>query len=53
MLIEKIQLWEDDQNVALYTYILNNSMEYQKDQKRPAVLICPGGGISGNLRQRG
>ncbi|MBT2756912.1 alpha/beta hydrolase [Mesobacillus foraminis] len=47
MLIEKINLWDDDEDVALHTYILTNSKEYQKDQKRPAVLICPGGGYLG------
>ena len=42
MLIEKIQLWEDSETVTLHTYILHNSMEFQKDQLRPAVVICPG-----------
>jgi acetyl esterase/lipase len=47
MLIEKIQLWEDSETVTLHSYILNNSMEFQKDQLRPAVVICPGGGYLG------
>jgi acetyl esterase/lipase len=47
MLIEKIQLWEDSEIGTLHTYILNNSMEFQKDQLRPAVVICPGGGYLG------
>ncbi|WP_462409545.1 alpha/beta hydrolase [Neobacillus sp. Marseille-QA0830] len=47
MLIEKIQLWDDNDSVTLHTYILNNSMEFQKDQLRPAVVICPGGGYLG------
>ncbi|MBT2654027.1 hypothetical protein J7E81_02050 [Bacillus sp. ISL-18] len=47
MLIEKIQLWDENEMVTLHTYILNNSMEFQKDQLRPAVVICPGGGYLG------
>jgi acetyl esterase/lipase len=47
MKIEKIQLWEDRDDVTLHTYILHNSMEFQKDQQRPAVVICPGGGYLG------
>ena len=47
MLMEKIQLWDDSETVTLHTYILHNSMEFQKDQLRPAVVICPGGGYLG------
>jgi acetyl esterase/lipase len=47
MLIEKIQLWDDSETVTLHSYILDNSMEFQKDQLRPAVVICPGGGYLG------
>ena len=47
MLIEKIQLWDESEMVTLHAYILNNSMEFQKDQLRPAVVICPGGGYLG------
>jgi acetyl esterase/lipase len=47
MLIEKIKVWDDSETVTLHIYILNNSMEFQKDQLRPAVVICPGGGYLG------
>ncbi|WP_236886730.1 alpha/beta hydrolase [Clostridium beijerinckii] len=47
MLIKKIQLWEDNEQVNLFTYILDNSMEFKKNKKRPAVIICPGGGYLG------
>jgi acetyl esterase/lipase len=47
MLMEKIHLWDDNETVTLHTYMLNNSMEFQKDQFRPAVVICPGGGYLG------
>jgi len=47
MLIKKIQLWEDNKHVNLCTYILDNSMEFKKDKKKPAVIICPGGGYVG------
>ncbi|MFP7469889.1 alpha/beta hydrolase [Niallia taxi] len=44
MKIEKIQLWEDNAHVTLTAYLLENSQEFQTDKKRPAVIICPGGG---------
>lgn len=44
MIIKKIQLWEDDEKVNLFTYILDNSQEFKKDEKKPAIIICPGGG---------
>lgn len=31
-------------NAELYTYFLDNSREFHVDEKRPVVLICPGGG---------
>lgn len=31
-------------NGALYTYFLDNSKQFHVDEKRPVVLICPGGG---------
>src|SRR5665647_1157442 len=30
----------------LYTYILDNYQEIQPKRKRPAIIICPGGGYS-------
>ena len=47
MLVKKIQLWEDNEHVNLVTYILDNSMEFKADKKKPAVIICPGGGYVG------
>jgi len=47
MLIKKIQLWEDNEQVNLFTYIIDNSKEFQTDKKKPAVIICPGGGYLG------
>ncbi|MHC1682051.1 MAG: alpha/beta hydrolase [Clostridiaceae bacterium] len=47
MLMEKIQLWEDNEYVNLFTYVLNNSQEFRANEKRPAVIICPGGAYLG------
>ncbi|MBP2628642.1 MAG: xynB1 [Firmicutes bacterium] len=44
MLIEKIQLWNERNDVNLYAYLHSDSKEYSKNKKRPAVIICPGGG---------
>ncbi len=35
-----------NENVTLTTYILDTSFDDIKDYKRPAVLVCPGGGYS-------
>src|SRR5690606_19804938 len=43
MLVETIDLWSDGGSVKLQTYILNNSPEFRTDERRPAILICPGG----------
>lgn len=47
MLTETIQLWKDNEIATLNAYILNNSIEFQKDHLRPAVVICPGGAYLG------
>lgn len=47
MLIEKIQVWPDRDDVTLTTYILDNSLEFNNGRRRPAVLILPGGGYLG------
>ena len=44
MLIEKIKLWEDNEDVTLTSYVLDNSEEIRIN-KRPAIIICPGGGF--------
>jgi len=43
MVCEKIKLWKDDNEAYLQTYILNNSRNFKTGQRRPAVVICPGG----------
>jgi len=50
MVHEKIKIWEDGYtgkikgNAILTTYVQDNSPEIDISRKRPAVLICPGGG---------
>jgi acetyl esterase/lipase len=50
MISEKIKIWEDHYNgsvqgnAVLVTYIQDNSPEMDIHRKRPAVLVCPGGG---------
>ena len=43
MLVEKIQLYENREDVTLTTYVQDDSPEIHNGKKRPAVLICPGG----------
>lgn len=47
MYIEKIQLWGGDDMATLTTYCLDDSAEFQAGQKRPAVIVCPGGAYLG------
>ncbi|QAT39752.1 alpha/beta hydrolase [Clostridium sp. JN-9] len=47
MLTKKIQLWEHNNHISLTAYILDNPNEFKADKKRPAVIICPGGGYLG------
>lgn len=44
MRINKIKLWENNNEVTLTSYILDNSQEI-KIKRRPTVIICPGGGF--------
>lgn len=44
MLTKKIYLYPDREDVSLTTYVLDDSMEMLKGGKRPAVIVCPGGG---------
>ncbi|MEG1756652.1 MAG: alpha/beta hydrolase [Clostridia bacterium] len=44
MKIQRIQLYEGRPDVTLTTYILGNSKEMLNGQKRPGIVICPGGG---------
>jgi acetyl esterase/lipase len=43
MLIDKIKLWEKSDEVTLTAYVLDYSEEVGIN-KRPAIIICPGGG---------
>lgn len=44
MIIEKIKLYENRDDVTLTTYIIEEQGELHGIGARPAVLICPGGG---------
>jgi acetyl esterase/lipase len=44
MRTQRLPIRDDGQAVYLDTYLLQNSPEYQTDTRRPAVIICPGGG---------
>lgn len=39
-----MELWDNRDDVTLTAYLHSNSKEYSADKKRPAVIICPGGG---------
>lgn len=44
MKTEVIKLYEQREDVTLTTYILQDSPELLAGKKRPAIIICPGGG---------
>ena len=44
MICEKIYLYENRQDVFLTSYLWEPSSELPAGQKRPLILICPGGG---------
>lgn len=44
MNIQTIQLYEGRPDVRLTAYILDDSKEMLNGQKRPGIIICPGGG---------
>ncbi len=44
MIFNKIKLYDERSNVTLSTYIIDDSREMLAGKKRPAVLVCPGGG---------
>ncbi|MGT2784626.1 alpha/beta hydrolase [Streptococcus merionis] len=43
MKVDKVRLYPDRDDVTLTIYILDDSPELLNGQKRPAILICPGG----------
>jgi len=44
MIHKKIDIVVQNNTANLYTYILDNTPEIDKDRIRPIVIICPGGG---------
>ncbi len=44
MLHKKIEMVVQGNIANLYTYILDNTPEIDKDRMRPIIIICPGGG---------
>jgi len=42
-----ISLHDDNPAIRLEAYWLHNSPEYQTNQLRPAIIVCPGGGYMG------
>ncbi len=44
MIVEKSVLREDNEKVFYTRYLLDNSPEIEANRKRPAMIICPGGG---------
>jgi acetyl esterase/lipase len=44
MIHAKLEINAGGQIVSLYTYLLDSTPELNQGRKRPAVLICPGGG---------
>jgi acetyl esterase/lipase len=53
MYSEKIRLYEDREDVTLTTYIQNDTDSLLGNQKRPAIVICPGGGYMKCATQEG
>ena len=47
MEVRTIPIREDAAHIHLVAYLLHNSAEFQVDQPRPAVIVCPGGGYMG------
>jgi len=44
MKIENLKIYENREDVTLTGYIIEDSPELMNGRKRPAILICPGGG---------
>lgn len=44
MIHDKIEIQVDDSTAIMSTYVIENSEEIDMERKRPAIIICPGGG---------
>lgn len=44
MIVEKVSLWGEEKQAYYVKYLLEKSEEYWKDKRRPAMIVCPGGG---------
>lgn len=53
MKIETLSIDQKDEKAVLKTYILDDYPKYYQQQKRPAVVICPGGGYTTLARKEG
>ena len=53
MIHEKMDIKVNDKKAALVTYVLDNFVEMDLNRKRPAVIICPGGGYSFTSNREG
>lgn len=47
MHLHRHPLRADNPAIYLDSYVLHNSQEFQVDQRRPALIVCPGGGYMG------
>jgi acetyl esterase/lipase len=47
MHLHRLALRPDNPAVTLDAYVLHNSHEFQVDQRRPVLIVCPGGGYMG------
>lgn len=43
MIFKSIPIWENNKNIILQSYSLNNSTEFNQNLKRPVALVIPGG----------
>lgn len=53
MRIEKVSLWENREDVELVSYLLERNEEIIGSDRRPAVIISPGGGYQGYTEREG
>lgn len=53
MISKTVHIDEADEKAVVKTYILDDYPKYFQQQKRPAVIICPGGGYTTLARKEG